>query len=64
MAVAALKHKPARRTFYATMHVTGEEQMGSKPTAPRRLASLLVSDGGHRSLIGECIHAEIVSIDH
>jgi hypothetical protein len=59
MAVAALKQKLARRTFYATMHVTRIEEWCVEAETAEAARELLLSGGGHRSHIGECIHAEV-----
>jgi len=59
MAVAALKQKPARRTFYATMHVTRIEEWCVEADTAEEARELLLSGGGHRSHIGGCIHAEV-----
>jgi hypothetical protein len=46
------------------MHVTRVEQWFVDADSAEEARELLVSGAGHRSHIGECIHAEIVSIDH
>jgi hypothetical protein len=62
MAVAALKHKPQLKTFYATMHVTRIEEWFVEAETAEEASELLLSGAGHRSGIGECIHAEVEQI--
>jgi hypothetical protein len=63
MAVAALKHVPQRKTFYATMHVTRVEEWCVEAESAQEAEELLNSGHGERSHSGECIHWEVVSID-
>jgi hypothetical protein len=62
-ALAALKQKPARKTFYATMHVTRVEEWCVEADTAEEARELLSSGEGHRSHIGECIHAEVVGME-
>jgi hypothetical protein len=62
MAVAALKHKPQLKTFYAMMHLTRVEEWFVEAESAEEARELLVSGAGHRSGIGECIHAEVEQI--
>jgi hypothetical protein len=59
MAVAALKLKAVPKTFYATMHVTRVEEWCVEAETAEEARKLLLSGGGQRSHIGECIHAEV-----
>jgi hypothetical protein len=62
MAVAALKHKPQLKTFYATMQVTRVEEWFVEAETAEEARDLLLSGAGHRCSIGECIHAEVEHI--
>jgi hypothetical protein len=63
MAVAALKHKPQLKTFYATMHATRVEEWFVEAETAEEARELLLSGVGHRcGRIGECIHAEVEQI--
>ena len=62
MAVAALKHKPQLKTFYATMQVTRVEEWFVEAETAEEARELLLSGAGHRSGVGECIHAEVEQI--
>jgi hypothetical protein len=64
MAVAALKREPQRKMFYATMHVTREEEWCIEAeSAEEAQQELLNSVHGERAHIGECIHCEVTSIE-
>jgi hypothetical protein len=63
MAVAALKHRPQFKTFYATMHVTRVEEWFVEAESAEEARELLVSGAGHRSGgVGECVYAEVEQI--
>jgi hypothetical protein len=53
MAVAALKPRPERKTFYARMYVTRAEEWSVEAETAEAARELLQSGGGHRSHIGE-----------
>jgi hypothetical protein len=63
MAVAALKHKPQLKTFYATMQVRRIEEWFVEAETAEEASELLESGAGHRCGIGECIHAEVSRIE-
>jgi hypothetical protein len=59
MAVVALKQKPQRKTFYATMHVTRVEEWCVEAESAEEARELLSSGHGERAHVGECIHYEV-----
>ncbi|PWT83941.1 MAG: hypothetical protein C5B58_05610 [Acidobacteria bacterium] len=63
MAVPALKQEPQRKTFYATMHVTREEEWSVEAESAEEAKELLDSGYGQRVHTGECIHWEVSSIE-
>jgi hypothetical protein len=63
MAVAALKHKPALKTFHATVHVTRMEQWCVEAETAEEARELLAAGAGYRCEIGECINIEVERIE-
>jgi hypothetical protein len=63
MAVPALKQEPQRKTFYATMHVTREEEWCVEAASAEEAKELLDSGYGLREHTGECIYWEVALIE-
>ena len=64
MAVAALKKKkPKLKTFHAAVHVTRVEEWCVEAETAEEARALLLSGGGHRCHIGDCLHAEVERIE-
>ncbi len=64
MAVAAaLKQKPQRKIFYATVQVTRVEEWCVEAETVEEARERLMSGSGERCHIGECIHAEVDGIE-
>ena len=63
MAVAALKLRPQRKTFYATMQVTLVEEWSVEAESAEEARELLSSGLGERAHVGERVHCEVVSIE-
>jgi hypothetical protein len=63
MAVAALKPRPALRTFHATAHVTRMEQWCVEAMSAEHARELLASGAGYRCEIGECINVEVERVE-
>jgi hypothetical protein len=63
MAVAALKHKPALKTFHATVQVTRVEQWCVEAETAEEARELLAAGAGYRCEIGECINIEVETIE-
>jgi hypothetical protein len=63
MAVAALKQKPALKTFYATVHVTRMEQWCVEAESAEEARELLAAGFGSRCEIGDCVHIEVERIE-
>jgi hypothetical protein len=63
MAVPALKQEPQRKTFYATMHVTREEEWSVEAESAEEAKELLDSGHGQRVHTGECIYWEVASME-
>jgi len=59
MAVAALKQRPALKTFHATVQVTRTEQWYVEAYSAEHARELLASGAGYRCEIGECINIEV-----
>ena len=62
MAVAALKRKPALKTFHATVHVTRMEQWCVEAETAEEARELLAAGAGYRCEIGECINIEVETV--
>ena len=54
---------PQRKTFYATLLVTREEQWTIKAATAEEARELLWSGAGHRCSIGERVHAEVEQLE-
>ena len=63
MAVAALKPRPALRTFHATVHVTRMEQWCVEAQSAEHARELLAAGAGHRCEIGECVNIEVERVE-
>jgi hypothetical protein len=63
MAVAALKLKPQRRMFYATVHVTRTEEWSVEAESEEEARELLTSGSGFRASIGECVNVEVEQVE-
>jgi hypothetical protein len=63
MAVAALKQKPALKTFHATVQVTRTEQWCVEAYSAEHARELLASGAGYRCEIGECINIEVEGVE-
>jgi hypothetical protein len=63
MTVAALKQKPKLKMFHATMHVTRVEEWCVEAQTAEEARVLLVTGGGHRCQIGDCLHAEVDRVE-
>jgi hypothetical protein len=63
MAVAALKQKPALKTFYATVHVTRMEQWCVEAETAEEARELLAAGTGYRCEIGECVNIEVERVE-
>jgi hypothetical protein len=59
MGLAALKRKPALKTFHATMLVTRMEEWCVEAETAEEARELLVSGAGHRCHLGDCLNLEI-----
>ena len=57
MAVAALKAKPKRRLFHATVHVTRVEEWCLEAESEQEARELLASGGGFRTNIGDKVES-------
>jgi len=51
------------KLFHAAMHVTRIEEWCVEAKTAEEARALLESGGGHRCLIGDCLHAEVERID-
>jgi hypothetical protein len=63
MAVAALKLKPALKTFHAIVHVTRIEQWSVEAETAEEARELLAAGSGYRCNIGDCVSVEIEAIE-
>jgi hypothetical protein len=63
MAVAALKQKPALKTFHATVLVTRLEQWCVEAETAEEARELLAAGQGHRCEIGECMNIEVEQVE-
>jgi hypothetical protein len=63
MAVAALKQKPALKTFQATVHVTRMEQWCVEAETAEEARGLLAAGHGYRCEIGDCINIEVEQVE-
>jgi hypothetical protein len=63
MAVAALKLKPERKMFYATVHVTRVEEWCVEAESEEEARELLASGNGFRTSIGECVNVEVEQVE-
>jgi hypothetical protein len=63
MAVAALKQKPALKTFHATVLVTRLEQWCVEAKTAEEARELLAAGYGYRCEIGECMNIEVEQVE-
>ena len=63
MAVAALKQKPALKTFQATVLVTRMEQWCVEAETAEEARELLAAGTGYRYEIGDCINIEVEQVE-
>ena len=63
MAVAALKLKPERKMFYATVYVTRVEEWCVEAESEDEARELLTSGNGFRASIGECVNVEVEQVE-
>ena len=63
MAVAALKRKPALKTFHATLLVTREEEWCVEAENAAEARELLAAGLGYRCHLGDRVHTEVEQVD-
>jgi hypothetical protein len=63
MAVAALKFRPALKTYHASVHVTRTEQWCVEAESAEHARELLAAGAGYRCEIGECINIEVEQVE-
>jgi hypothetical protein len=63
MAVVALKQKPLRQTFHATVHVTRVEQWCVEAQTAEETRELLAAGAGHRCEISDCVNVEVEHVE-
>jgi hypothetical protein len=63
MAVAALKHKPALKTFHAIVQVTRMEQWCVEAETPEEARDLLAAGHGYRCEIGDRINIDVEQVE-
>jgi hypothetical protein len=63
MAVPALKQKPNLKMFHATMLVTRAEEWCVEAETAEEARELLASGAGDRCHLGDCLYAEVESVE-
>jgi hypothetical protein len=63
MSGAALKRKPALKTFHATLLVTRTEEWCVEAETLEEARALFAAGNGHRCHVGERIHVEVDRVD-
>jgi hypothetical protein len=63
MAIAALKRRPALKTFHATLLVTRAEEWCVEAETAEEARGLLAAGDGYRCHLGERVHTEVDQVN-
>jgi hypothetical protein len=61
--MTAAREKPRLKTFHATMAVTRLEEWCVEAETAEEARALLAAGQGHRCHLGDCVHAELETIE-